>query len=184
LNDQKTDVLLVQRCLCNDVNAFNDLIERYKRQVFNLIYRLVQNPSDAEDLAQETFIKTFRSLSSYDTQRPFHTWLFKITHNTTIDFQRKNKTRLVSVDEDSIEIEDAEPSPEERLEIALRSELVEKAIATVPAPYREILILRYQQETPCAEIAVILGIPEGTVKIRLFRARGIMKQKLKGMASR
>lgn len=183
MNDQKTDVLLVQRCLCNDVNAFNDLIERYKRQVFSLIYHLVQNPSDAEDLAQEVFVKTFRNLSSYDSRYAFHTWLFKITHNTTIDFLRKNKTWLVSVDEDSIEIEDAEPSPEEHMEIALRSELVEKAIATVPAPYREVLILRYKQEIPCAEIAVILGIPEGTVKIRLFRARSIMKQKLKGMDS-
>jgi RNA polymerase sigma-70 factor (ECF subfamily) len=184
LNDQKTDALLAQRCLCNDVNAFNDLIERYKRQVFSLIYRLVQNPSDAEDLAQETFIKAFRNLSSYDTQYAFHTWLFKITHNTTIDFLRKNKTWLVSIDEDSIEIEDAEPSPEEHMEIALRSELVEKVLTAVPAPYREVLILRYQQEIPCAEIAMILGIPEGTVKVRLFRARGIMKQKLKGMDSR
>ncbi|MBU4198702.1 MAG: sigma-70 family RNA polymerase sigma factor [Verrucomicrobia bacterium] len=184
MNDPKTDVLLVQRCRDNDVNAFNDLMERYKRQVFSLIYRLVQNPSDAEDLAQEVFIKVFRNLSSYDPQYAFHTWLFKITHNTTIDFLRKNKTRLVSIDENSIELEDSEPSPEEHVEIALRSELVDKVLAAVPAPYREVLMLRYQQEMPCAEIAVILGIPESTVKVRLFRARGILKQKLKGMDSR
>lgn len=181
MNDQKTEARLVQKCLCNDINAFNDLIERYKRPVFSLIYRMVQNPSDAEDLAQEVFIKVFRNLSSYDSQYAFHTWLFKITHNATIDFLRKNKPQLVSIDEDSIEIEDTKPSPEEHMEIALQSEFVEKAIATMPVPYREVLILHYQQEIPCAEIAVILGIPEGTVKVRLFRARDIMKQKLKEM---
>ncbi|HEY5038072.1 MAG TPA: sigma-70 family RNA polymerase sigma factor, partial [bacterium] len=81
----------------NEPEAFRRLLDRYKNRVFSLIYRMVQNPSDAEDLAQESFLKAFRNLRSYDPSRPFLTWLFKITHNTTIDFLRAQKPQALSI---------------------------------------------------------------------------------------
>jgi RNA polymerase sigma-70 factor (ECF subfamily) len=141
---------------------------------------MVQNPADAEDLAQESFLKAFKSLRSYDPSRPFLTWLFKITHNTTIDFLRAKKPQALSIhDEDNpIDLEDSRESPEELLETASQKERVEKLLDSLPLLYRQVLVLRHMEELDYREIGRIIGIPEGTVKIRLFRARELMLKKL------
>jgi RNA polymerase sigma-70 factor (ECF subfamily) len=174
------DQVLVERCLTGDARAFDELINRYKRQVFALVSRLIRNQSDAEDVAQETFIKAYRNLSSYDPAYPFLTWLFKIAHNSAIDFLRAQKPESLSIhDEDNpLDIEDTQLSLEEKIEASSQQELIEKVLSTLPPLYREILVLRHQQELSYDEIAESLSIPVGTVKIRLFRARDIMKQKL------
>lgn len=177
---QNQDQILIDRCLAGDSRAFNDLINRYKRQVFALIFRLVHNQSDAEDIAQNTFIKAYKSLGSYDPSYPFLTWLFKIAHNSAIDFLRAQKPDSLSIhdEENPLDIEDTDTSLEERIEAASQQELIDKVLGTLPPLYREILILRHQQELSYEEISETLDIPVGTVKIRLFRARDIMKQKL------
>ncbi len=177
---ENKDQLLIDRCLAGDSRAFNDLINRYKRQVFSLIFRLVRNQSDAEDIAQNTFIKAYKSLGSYDPSYPFLTWLFKIAHNSAIDFLRAQKPDSLSIhdEENPLDIEDTDTSLEERIEAASQQELIDKVLGTLPPLYREILILRHQQELSYEEISETLDIPVGTVKIRLFRARDIMKQKL------
>jgi len=173
------DHALVDRCLAGDARAFDELINCYKRQVFALIFRLVRNQTDAEDIAQETFIKAYRNLSSYDPTHPFITWLFKIAHNSAIDFLRARKPESLSIhdEENPLDIEDTQLSLEEKIEASSQQELIEQVLGTLPPLYREILVLRHQQELSYEEIAESLDIPVGTVKIRLFRARDI-KQKL------
>lgn len=183
---EQDDYLLVQRCLSGDNSAFDKLINRYKRQVFTVIYRMVRNPTDAEDLAQDTFIKAYRALSGYDPRYPFITWLFKIGHNTAIDHLRANKTETLSMDDDDSSVEDEcfDQKLMESVDGLSDKSLIEKALSALPANYREILALRHQQEFSYAEIAQALGIPEGTVKIRLFRARNMMKDKMLALGYR
>lgn len=177
---ENQDQILIDRCLAGDSRAFNDLINRYKRQVFSLIFRLVHNQSDVEDIAQETFIKAYKSFESYDPSYPFLTWLFKIAHNSAIDFLRAKKPESLSIhdEENPLDIEATDTSLEERIEASSQQELIEKVLGTLPPLYCEILVLRHQQELSYEEISQSLDIPVGTVKIRLFRARDIMKQKL------
>ena len=180
---QNYDSHCVRRCLNGDPEAFQELLDQYKNQIFSFLYRIVQNPSDAEDLAQESFIKAFRNLASYDLAHPFITWLFKIAHNTAIDFMRAKKPQALSIDDDDnpIEVEDAGHSLEKVLDLTFQKKLIEKLLAAIPPLYREALILRHQEGLDYEKISQILQIPEGTVKIRLFRARDILKRKLEAM---
>lgn len=177
------DAALVGRCLAGDNTAFDKLISRYKRQVFSVIYRMVRNPSDAEDLAQDTFIKAYRALSGYDSKYPFITWLFKIAHNTAIDHLRSNKAMVVSMDNEDSPVEDEcfDGGLMESIDALSDKSLIERVLSTLPPTYREIISLRHQQEFSYAEISETLGIPEGTVKVRLFRARNMMKDKMLAM---
>lgn len=177
------DARLVSLCLKGEPRAFNKLMDRYKRQIFTLILRMVRNRDDAEDLAQETFIKAYRHLSAYDAKYPFITWLFKIAHNTTIDFLRAHRTELLSIDDEDSPVEDecADQSFLESIDTLSDGPMINKALDTLPPQYREILILRHQQELSYQEISQALELPEGTVKIRLFRARNLLKNKLLNM---
>lgn len=174
------DAALVRRCLEGDNSAFDKLIDRYKRQVFSVIYQMVRNPADAEDIAQDAFIKAYRALSSYNDCYPFITWLFKIAHNAAIDHLRASKTQLLSLDieESPLESECSDQSLMESADALSDKALLDKALAALPPVYREILALRHQQEFSYTEISEALGIPEGTVKIRLFRARNLLKEKM------
>jgi RNA polymerase sigma-70 factor (ECF subfamily) len=174
------DQELVQLCLQNDPDAFRKLLDRYKNRVFSLIYRMVQNPSDAEDLAQESFLKAFKNLPSYDPSRPFLSWLFKITHNTTIDFLRARKPQALSIHDENnpIDLEDTRPTQEKVVEALSQGKRMESLLISLPPLYREVLLLRHQEELEYSEIAKILGIPVGTVKNRLYRARDLLKTKL------
>ncbi len=176
------DLLAVRRCLNQDPAAFRDIVERYKNQIFSLIFRLVRNSSDAEDLSQETFIKAFKNLASYDPAHPLITWLFKIAHNRAIDFLRAKKPEAVSIDEDEV---GAFPEPstpiEKELETVLRREFLDGILTSLPPLYREALILRHKEGLDLKEMVEVLQIPEGTVKIRLFRARKALKEKLESV---
>jgi len=174
------DLGAVRRCLEHEPAAFRELVERYKNQIFSFILRLVANPSDAEDLAQETFIKAFKNLSSYDPGHAFITWLFKIAHNTTIDFMRAKKPGTVSIhdEENPVDLEEPGQPPEGALAAVLQAAFIEKLLVALPPLYKEILILRHKEGWDLKEISRILDIPEGTVKVRLFRARGMLQQEL------
>jgi len=177
------DTILIQRCLSGDDTAFDLLIDRYKRQVYSLIYRLVRHPTDAEDLAHDTFIKAYRALSTYDPRYPFITWLFRIAHNTTIDHLRANKAHLLAIDDEDnlLEVECLDERLMATADRLSDKSLIEKALASLPPNYREVLYLRHQQELSYEEISQTLNIPEGTVKIRLFRARNMMKERLRAL---
>lgn len=178
---EREDLKLVRLCLDGKKDAFEKLLGKYKLPVFNLIYRIVRNFADGEDLAQETFIKAFRNLNKYDSKYPFLTWLFRIAHNTTIDFLRAKKNIVVSIDdpEKPIPIEDNAFSPEKTAQINFDKNMLYNALDKINPLYREVLLLSYKEQLDYSEISKILDIPLGTVKIRLFRARDALKQKLR-----
>ena len=174
------DLKLVNLCLKGDASCFEKLLNKYKLPVFNLIYRLIKNPADAEDLTQETFIRVFKKLDKYDPKYPILTWFFKIAHNLTIDFLRAKKKPTVSIDDIDrpIELIDKSPSVERLAEINFNKTALYSTLDEIDPLYREVLILRHKEEMDYEEISKILNIPLGTVKIRLFRARKVLKEKL------
>lgn len=176
----ENDSQLVNRCLQGEGAACEMLLDRYRNRVFSYVLRLAQNPADAEDIAQETFIKAFSRLNGYNPKYQFSSWLFRIAHNSCMDFFRSHDTALVSMDDDDapLELPDGAPGPEEWTDLRLSQESIEQLLASLPIAYREVVLLRYKEDLSCAETAQALDIPEGTVKVRLFRAREMLKGKL------
>lgn len=169
------DEKAVRRCLEGETDAFETLVARYEARVYSLLLRLVGNPTDAEDLAQETFVKAYRKLETWEAGRPFLSWLFKIAHNTALDFLRARRPEHQTLDDPEQPVDVAERAPAEP-EIDAGS--VERALAELPPLYREALLLRHHEELDYAEIARITGAPLGTVKIRIFRGRELLRRRL------
>jgi RNA polymerase sigma-W factor len=178
------DRVLVERCLKGEERAFGELLDKYKASVYGICCRMVRNRTDAEDLAQEVFIRTFSVLDRYDPSFPFSSWLFRITSNLCIDFLRKGKGSTISLDQ-PIEGSDGEMQrqlpanivkPDREMETREMMATLEDAIATLPEHYRIIVILRHQEQMSYEEIADDLGIPLGTVKARIHRARNMIKE--------
>ncbi len=174
----KTDAELVRAAMAGSEHASRELVRRYERPVFNLIVRMVRDASLAEDLAQETFVKVFSHLGSYDPAYKLASWILKIAHNTTIDHLRRPRANTVPLDE-SDQPDDARrldgggtPSPLALLEQQELADTLDAAIDRLRPEYREVVVLRYQEELSYEEIADVLDLPMGTVKSYLHRARG------------
>lgn len=176
------DLDLVQRALAGSQDAYRDLLLRYQRPVLSLIRRMVRNSSQAEDLAQEVFLKAFRALGSYDQGRKFSSWLFKIAHNTAIDQLRRKELVTVPLetpDRDEPDLVAMLPdasaeTPAGRAERRDLAAAIEGAVGSLKPLYREVVVLRYQEGLMYEEIAEVTGLPLGTVKTHLFRARKAM----------
>jgi RNA polymerase sigma factor (sigma-70 family) len=163
----------IERALQGDQSACRDLVKRYERGIFNMIYQMVKNREEAEDLVQETFIKAFNALESYNNQFAFSTWLYKIAFNNCIDSIRKHKLKTYPLDRP---IETREGS--EMLFLEKRKQ-INQAIRCLPEKYKRVILLRHQEEKTYEEIADIMHIPLGTVKARIFRAREMLKRCIK-----
>lgn len=176
------DLDLVQRALAGSQDAYRDLLLRYQRPVLSLIRRLVRNSAQAEDLAQEVFLKAFRALESFDQRRKFSSWLFKIAHNTAIDQLRRKEVVTVPLetpDRDQPDLvailpDSGAETPAGRAERRDLATAIEGAVASLKPLYREVVILRYQEGLAYEEIAEVTDLPLGTVKTHLFRARKAM----------
>jgi len=179
----ETDLALVKRCLLGEAEGYEALLSRYRNRVFSYVLRLTQNPADAEDIAQEAFVKAFSRLDGYDSRYPFSSWLFRIAHNCCMDFFRAHETGNISMDDEDhpFEVADSAPEPERWAELRLSQENIEHLLASLPIHYREVVLLRYKEDLSCSETAQALGIPEGTVKVRLFRARELLREKLSAL---
>lgn len=170
--------LWITRARRGDESAFSRLVETYQRPVFNLCYRMLGDPAEAEDAAQETFIRAYTRLASYDPNRKFSTWLLSIASHYCIDRWRRRRFSLVSW-EDVPSLgwsSDPQPLPEE---VTLRHEAQDQAqrlVDTLPPDYRAAVILRYWHELTYEEIAKTLGVTLPAVKSRLFRARQMLAQ--------
>ena len=181
------DSALISKAKSGDENALQELLSKYKIAVYNLIYRMVKDKQEAEDLTQETFIKTFKSLPSFNEEYAFSTWIFKIATNNCIDFFRKRKLKTYSIDKPikykTSEIQQDHPDPDLNAEKNLlakeRSELIKRAIDSLPKKYNEAIVLRHRQEKSYEEISEMLNLPLGTVKARIFRAREMLNKALK-----
>ncbi|HOR86618.1 MAG TPA: sigma-70 family RNA polymerase sigma factor [Bacillota bacterium] len=172
-----SDIEIVNQCLAGDVNAFEALIERYKRAVYNTAYRMMGNREEAEDVSQEAFIRMYNSLSRYNPEYKFITWALKITTNLCLDNLRKRKAETVPIDE-WFEIKDEKDTPEEEYIRKESQRLVQDAIMKLPDKYREFLILFHHRNLSYQEIMDVTGESLTIVKNRLYRARQMLKEEL------
>lgn len=183
--DTLEDVDLVRRCLRNDQAAYRTLLARYERAVHGLVRRMVPDPEEARDLAQETFIRAFRSLGQFDQSRKFSSWLFRIANNLCIDHYRRRKLSTVPLvrqtegeDEEVRDLPTPEAGPAEEFADRERSRRLLIAVQALPPTYRVVLLLRHQEDRSYEEIAEILELPLGTIKARIHRAHRLLKEKL------
>ncbi|NTV91513.1 MAG: sigma-70 family RNA polymerase sigma factor [Clostridiales bacterium] len=175
---------LIDRSKAGDIEAFEQLVEKYQKKVFNIALRTIDNYADASDMAQEVFIRVYRAIGSFKEQSSFSTWLYKITTNVCLDELRKRKNkRAVSLDEE-IRFEDGEakrqyessdPRPEDTAEKNELKRIVKEAIGKLSEEHRMAIVLRDLQGFSYEEMAVMLNLPEGTVKSRINRARQALK---------
>lgn len=162
--------------------SFEELVRRYQRPISAYVYRMVGNYESALDLTQEIFIKVYNSLKRYRAEFKFSTWIYKIAHNAAVDHLRRNTTREQSLvlgpegDSFDLPLESTRLSPEQESEQKERRSEIESVVRALPANYRELIILRHSQDLSYEEIVEVTGLPLGTVKNRLFRAREMMRQ--------
>jgi len=182
------DFEAVKRVLAGDGNSFTLLQNKYKKLISSLIRRMVKDEDDIEDLTQETFIKAFNALNTFQFGFAFSAWIYRIASNNCIDFLRKKRFQTVSLDqpvfdEDDdqyIQIEDTTARPDIEYLNKEKRDIINDAINKLPENYREIIKLRHEYEMDYTDIAKKLEIPIGTVKAHLFRARKILLADLKG----
>jgi RNA polymerase sigma-70 factor, ECF subfamily len=180
---ERSDQELVRLCLRNDERAARELVERFERPVFSLVCRMVRDRELAEDLTQEVFIRTFNNLRRYDRSYKFSSWLFKIAYNLTVDHLRKKQVKTISMhgapdavtserqEATSLTLESGEESPDAVVEARELAGHLEDAIAKLRPEYRTAILLRHVEGRPYEDISDIMGVPLGTVKTYIFRAR-------------
>ena len=184
MEDAQAVAMLVRRCIAGDAVAWEEIVQRYNRRIYNICYRFAGSGDDAQDLTQEVFIKMFRTLSSYDVERgAFMTWVTTITRNLLVDHFRKSKHDRMTDSLDTVpsEHEDAQPlsaqiaDPSRSADAHVQSretrEAVHQALQKLSPELREAVILRDLQDMDYKEIAGALKVPEGTVKSRINRGR-------------
>jgi RNA polymerase sigma-70 factor (ECF subfamily) len=161
-----------------DDEAFALIVERYQRPVFNLCYRMLGNPTEAEDAAQESFIRVYTRLSTYDEERKFSSWILSIASHYCIDRLRRRKFQMVSWEEIPSWTwpSDPDPQPEEVVLTRDKERQVQALLETLPPEYKAALVLRYWQGYSYEEIAQTLNASVSAVKSRLFRARRMMAE--------
>lgn len=189
---ETSDAELVARAMAGSEAAYGEIVRRYERPLFSLILRLVRDPSQAEDLAQDVFVKAIRALASYDPSRKFSSWLFKIAHNTTIDHLRRRglDTEPLEVpgDDEAGELgvirslaDTSIAGPAAELERRELGGALDRAVGALRPEYREVMLLRFRENLAYEEIAEITGLPLGTVKTHIHRARKEMAEVLSAM---
>lgn len=168
----------IEKVRRGDADAFGYLVEKHQKLVYNLALKMLGSPEDAEDAAQEAFIKAFRSIESFRGESKFSVWLYKLTNNVCLDMLRKKRDATVSLSvedengEDSeIEISDERFSPDEVYEKKEMREALHKALVELDEDFRSVLVLREVNGLSYDEIAEALSLDPGTVKSRIFRAR-------------
>ncbi len=180
---------LVKRAKRGDREAFVELIEIYKDKIFQLAFRMVGNRHEAEDIAQETFLRVYANLQSYDESYKFSTWIYRIATNLCIDRGRKKKPDF-SLDEETEGTEGLDwysrlpakdKTPEEKLMTQEVQETVQEALSKLAPKYRAVMVLRYIEDLTLQEISDALQLPITTIKTRIHRGREALRAKLRFM---
>ena len=185
-----SDKDLVELCLEGDERAAREIVHRFERPVFSLIYRMVRDRELAEDLAQETFVRTLNNLKRYDPSYKFSSWLFKIGYNLTIDHLRKKELEVVSIQgapdavtpdqqaATAITLVGRDERPDQLLESRELGSEIEEAIGRLRPEYQTAILLRHVEGYAYDEIAQVMEVPLGTVKTYIHRARNELKKAL------
>lgn len=175
-----TDIELIHQVLAGHQSAYADLVKRHQRYVFTLALRFVKNREDAQEVAQDSFVKAYKALPNFQQQSKFSTWLYSIVYTTSMTFLRKRKLDTYSMDDDAVFIEvknqsEAKMNPAEQKS---QSYYVNLAISQLLPDDSAILTLFYQGEQSLEEIAGVVNMETNTVKVKLYRARHRLKEKL------
>ena len=184
LTDRPTDAELVREALAGSQAAFHGIVDRYQVSAQRFAARMVNDSTVAEDLTQEAFTRAFGRLSTYDRQRRFCSWLFKIVHNVAVDYLRVKRPVLVSLE--TLHLRDSKnsslialgPSPYRQVELASLSIAVNLGLAQIKPEYRNVVLMRYREKLSLQEISLALGLRVGTVAVYLHRAKKELEHSL------
>jgi RNA polymerase sigma-70 factor, ECF subfamily len=177
-----TDVELIAKAIAGREDGFEELVRRYQRPITGYVFRMLGDYDSALDVTQEVFIKVYNSLTKYSSEYKFSTWLYRIAHNAAIDHMRRNSVNQQSIETENadgtyqLQLESPNPSPEVDRERSEWRVEINNVVKCLPAAYRDLIMLRHSQDLSYDEIADVTGLPLGTVKNRLFRAREMMRQ--------
>ncbi|WP_338471376.1 RNA polymerase sigma factor SigW [Niallia sp. XMNu-256] len=179
----------IKQVLKGDQNAFGEIVEMYKDKVYQISYRMLGNRHEAEDIAQEAFLRAYVNIQSYNTEYKFSTWLYRITTNLCIDRIRKKKPSYYLDAEvsgtEGLNMYSQIPSttrlPEDDVESLELQDTIQKEIMKLPEKYRSVIVLKYIEELSLKEISEILDMPLGTVKTRIHRGREALRKRLQHM---
>ncbi len=177
-----TIIQWVNAALVGDQEAFAELLYTFQDSVYNLCYRMLGERTEAEDAAQEVFLRVYSKLDRYDPERPFKTWLLTIASNHCIDRLRKRRLTYIGLDEplpETLSLSSDEPEPEEALAISTRSQEIQALLDELEPDYRMAVVLRYWYEYSYAEIADMTDSTESAIKSRLHRARKMLAEKIR-----
>jgi RNA polymerase sigma-70 factor, ECF subfamily len=181
---------LVKQCQTGDTQAFDQLVSRYRTRVFGMIYNMVRNEQDAWDLAQDSFVKAWKSIGRFRSQSSFYTWIYRIVMNVTIDWLRKKQIKGTGTEfDDSVQLKEIDPAsrtspraealPHERMERDEVRARIDAAIAQLSPEHRAVILMKETEDMQYHEIAEALGCSIGTVMSRLFYARKKLQSSLR-----
>jgi RNA polymerase sigma-70 factor (ECF subfamily) len=182
---EQDDLLLVAASKNGDQEAFAQLVQRYQRRVFNLVYRMLQQYEESTEITQETFLAAWQGLPSFRGDARFPTWLYRIAYNCSLkqlELRKRDRALQVALEAEKT-LEDANNEQRENAELEARDRqvLVQEHLSHLPAKYRIVLILRHLQDMTYEEMAEILTMPIGTIKTHLFRARNLLKERIQSL---
>ncbi len=171
---------IIPRIVKGDIKAFSLLVDEYQKLIFHVAKRMIQNDTDVEDVCQDVFIKIYKNIGSFAFKSKLSTWIAQITYSTSIDYLKKNRRNYVEfVADEDIKYEANDQTPLDLLEQKDLSRYLTQIISDLPSPYRIVITLFHLEEFSIQEIIDVTGMPEGTIKNYLFRARKLMKDKIK-----
>ena len=179
---ESTDIELIANAIRGREDGFEELVRRYQRQITAYVFRMLGDYDSSLDVTQEVFIKVYNSLARYSSEYKFSTWLYRIAHNAAIDHMRRNSVCPQSLETENadgayqLQIESPNPTPEQDRERSEWRTEIDTVVRRLPTAYRELILLRHTQDLSYDEIADVTGLPLGTVKNRLFRAREMMRE--------
>lgn len=177
-----TDGDLITHAIGGRSHGFEELVRRYQRPITSYVFRMIGDYEASLDVTQEVFIKVYNSLSKYSAEYKFSTWLYRIAHNAAVDHLRRSPTGNQSLEAQNpdgsyqLQIESKAPSPEQDHQRREWQTEIEAAVKCLPPAYRDLILLRHSKDLSYDEIAEVTGLPLGTVKNRLFRAREMMRE--------
>jgi RNA polymerase sigma-70 factor (ECF subfamily) len=178
---------IIQKILNGEKDAFSQIVNKYQNALYGIIFKMINNKDEADDIVQETFMKAFSSIQTFDEKYSFATWLFKIGTNNCIDHLRKRKINSISVNavlpneegESSFELPDLTYEADRSIIEEQKKKLIEDAINSLPEKYAIIIQMRHQEDKTYEQISKELNMPIGTVKAHIFRAREMLNKYLK-----
>jgi RNA polymerase sigma-70 factor (ECF subfamily) len=176
--ERKDDIIYIEQVLSGKINAFGNIVDRHKNRAYNLAFRICGNHEEAEEIAQDSFLKAYRSLSGFKMKSSFATWLYRIVYNTAVSHVRGRKMRVLSLEDFPADATDflSAGISEEEAEKDYRNSLVNFALQKITEEERGLISLYYYEEMSTDEISDVTGISRSNIKVKLFRARQKMME--------